>query len=323
MERNIDKSVFMKPLGAGSPVVEEVKEIPEVIQEEMIKTISIPLSTARIPVIALSELKHTFDKGTKNEYTLFDGFNLNVDDIEDKPQVISIMGGSGCGKSCLLRIIAGLMKIDSGSVLIYGKPLKEYGHIPMVFQAYSNYEWMTVLENISLPMILKGTPKKEANERAMELIRLVGLEEHATKYAKNTTLSGGQLQRISIARCLASGSQIMLLDEATGALDIKMKREIQDLVLKICRESKVDMTILNVTHSIEEAAYISNKVVVLNANPCTIYTTMDIDYGEKDGLRGQWVFETPEFSNYSKALSSALDCVCSKKNCPKKENPTS
>ena len=165
-------------------------------------------------VIDLVNLNHTFNPGTTHEYTLFKDFNLSIPDFEGKGQMISIMGGSGCGKSCILRVIAGLMDVQQGDVMVYGKPLKEYGSIPMVFQQYSNYEWMTVVDNVALPYVLKGTPKKEAREKAMEIIKVVGLEEHATKFAKNTILSGGQLQRISIARCLASGSQIILLDEA-------------------------------------------------------------------------------------------------------------
>lgn len=307
--RNIDKSIFIKK------AVEERKE--DIIDLESMKESMKKLREAdqiisikSDEVISLHGLNHTFDKGTEHEFTLFNNFDFAVNDISGKPQVVSIMGGSGCGKSCLLRVVAGLMSVDSGDIRIYGKPLSEYGHIPMVFQAYSNYEWMTVLDNIALPMVLKGMKKSEAREKAKELAKLVGLEEHMNKYAKGSMLSGGQLQRISIARCLATGSQIMLLDEATGALDIKMKKEIQDLILKICRESELDMTILNVTHSVEEALYISNKIVILNANPCTVYKTLDVDYGENDDLRGQWVLESGQFSDYSKVVSGWLDDVC-------------
>ena len=264
-------------------------------------------------VIDLVNLNHTFNPGTTHEYTLFKDFNLSIPDFEGKGQMISIMGGSGCGKSCILRVIAGLMDVQQGDVMVYGKPLKEYGSIPMVFQQYSNYEWMTVVDNVALPYVLKGTPKKEAREKAMEIIKVVGLEEHATKFAKNTILSGGQLQRISIARCLASGSQIILLDEATGALDIKMKKEIQDLMLKIYYDSPFDPTIINVTHSVEEALYISNRIIILKANPCTIYKTMDIEYDEAThGRRNGWVQSCQQYADYSKELTSYLDEVCKK-----------
>ena len=264
-------------------------------------------------VIDLVNLNHTFNPGTSHEYTLFKDFNLSIPDFENKGQMISIMGGSGCGKSCILKVIAGLMDVQQGDVLVYGRPLKEYGNIPMVFQQYSNYEWMTVIDNVALPYVLKGTPKKEAREKAMEIIKVVGLEEHATKFAKNTILSGGQLQRISIARCLASGSQIILLDEATGALDIKMKKEIQDLMLKIYYDSPFDPTIINVTHSVDEALYISNRVIILKANPCTIHSVMDIDYDEKtNGRRNGWVQQSAQFASYAEELKRNLDEVCKK-----------
>ena len=313
--RNIDKSIFLKK---STPRPEEeykqdhidIESIKESVKKTQEADHILSIKRTSDEVISIENLNHTFDKGTEHEYTLFKDFNFSVKDIPGKPQVVSIMGGSGCGKSCLLRSVAGLMKVDSGDIKIYDRPLAEYGHIPMVFQAYSNYEWMTVLDNIALPMVLKGMKKAEAREKAKELVKLVGLEEHMNKYAKGSMLSGGQLQRISIARCLATGSQIMLLDEATGALDIKMKKEVQDLILKICRESELDMTILNVTHSVEEALYISNKVVILKANPCTIYKTVDVDYGENDMSRGQWVLESQLFSDYSKEVSGYLDEVC-------------
>lgn len=317
MERNIDSKIFLKPAVSEKPQEEKPVETSLPIEgmspDTFKKLEEIKKEIQCQDVIKLNNLNHTFNPGTPVEYTLFKDFNLTIPDFAGKGQMISIMGGSGCGKSCILRVIAGLMEVQGGDVLIYGKPLKEYGHIPMVFQQYSNYEWMTVVDNVALPYVLKGTPKKEAREKAMEIIKLVGLEEHATKYAKNTTLSGGQLQRISIARCLASGSQIILLDEATGALDIKMKKEIQDLLLKIYYDSPFDPTVINVTHSVDEALYISNRIIVLKANPCTIYKTMDIDYDEKtNGRRNGWVQQSPQFASYAEELKLALDDVCKK-----------
>lgn len=328
MERNIDRSVFMKKSTEPTTTVETTTPTPvtpsgadfakiqpiEVVSEDT--CIVVPNDTIKedCNIITLSNINQVFDAGTPNEYQLFKDFSLSIPDFLGKGQMISLMGGSGCGKSCILRVIAGLMPVQSGDISIYCKTPKEYGHIPMVFQQYSNYEWMSVIDNVALPMILKGVPKKEAREKAMDLLKLVGLEEHANKYAKNTTLSGGQLQRISIARCLASGSQIILLDEATGALDIKMKREIQDLLLKIYYDSEFDPTVISVTHSIEEALYISNRIIVLKANPCTIHKVIDIDYNEGvNGRRGPWVFNSPTYAEYTKELTKTLDEVCSTK----------
>ena len=262
-----------------------------------------------VDVIEIKHLTQIFNEGTPNEYRLFEDFNLTIPDFIGKGQLISVMGGSGCGKSQLLRAIAGLSKIPKGDIKIYGKDISEYNHIPMVFQTYSNYEWMTVLENVMLPMKIRGIGKEEAKEKAMKLIELVGLTEHAGKYAKSSSLSGGQLQRVSIARSLACNSPIILFDEATGALDIKMKREVQNIILKIFYESELDPTIINVTHSIEEAVYLSNRIIVLQPKPCRIYKTLDIDYNETEP-RDKWVFDTKEFTEYTNELTKVLEEVC-------------
>lgn len=267
-------------------------------------------------IISVNSLRQVFNENTEKEYRLFDNFSLTVPDFHNEGQLISIMGGSGCGKSYLLRVIAGLNTVQSGEILIHGKPFHEYGHIPMVFQQYSSYEWMTVLDNVALPMVLKGVPKKEARKRAMEILCSFGLCEHAEKYAKPGVLSGGQLQRVSVARCIATDSQILLLDEATGALDIRMKREVQDMLLNLFYDLNRDMTILNVTHSVEEALYTSNRIIILQAKPCRIFKTMDIKYpGESvNNRRGKWIFNTDEYVRYSRELTAALDEACGLKN---------
>lgn len=277
--------------------------------EEIQKAVTKNRGDGSVDVIRIEHLTQIFNEGTPNEYRLFEDFNLTIPDFVGKGQLVSIMGGSGCGKSQLLRAIAGLSKIPHGDIKIYGKDISEYNHIPMVFQTYSNYEWMTVLENVMLPMTIRGVKKDEAMEKALRLIELVGLSEHAGKYAKSSSLSGGQLQRVSIARSLACDSPIILFDEATGALDIKMKREVQNIILKIFYESELDPTIINVTHSIEEAVYLSNRVIVLQPKPCRIYRTIDIEYDETTP-RDKWIFDTPQFTEYSNELTKVLEEVC-------------
>ena len=341
MERNIDANIFMKKAevvnietSASSTATTSDNEInPEIfIKNEHVNTETtnvdtnsssdndglkyIPINFSKnrgngeVDVISLSNVTHIFNKSLDNEYKLFENFNLNIPDIPNQGQLVSIMGASGCGKSRLVRAICGLDDIQAGDIKIYGKTLSEYNkNIPMVFQTYSNYEWMTVLDNIMLPMIIRGIDKEKAKEKALELINIVGLKEHANKYPSK--LSGGQQQRVSIARSLACDSQIIVFDEATGALDIKMKREVQNIILKIFYETAEDPTILNITHSIEEAAYISNKVYILKPNPCQIYKEIDIHYtGEETRNRGEWVLETPEYANYVKEITKAMDEVC-------------
>lgn len=284
--RNIDPSIFS--------IETRIKESPQIIKE-------------RKNVIDIVNLRQIFNEGKENEYRLFDNFNLSIPDFENSGQFISIMGASGCGKTYLLRAISGLVDIP-GQIKIYGKSIKEYGNIPMVFQHYSSLYWFTVEFNVALPFIKKGMKKKEAIEKAREILKLVDLYDHKDKYAKAPELSGGQLQRVSIARCIATESQIILLDEATGALDIKMKREVQNILLKIFYESNYDPTILNVTHSIEEAVYLSNRIIILKAKPCTIYKIIDIDFGTE--RRGPWLLETVEYQKKVKEVTAVLNEIC-------------
>lgn len=262
-----------------------------------------------VDVIRLKNITHIFNEGQPNEYKLFENFNLTIPDIPNRGQLVSIMGASGCGKSQMLKVIAGLNKFQKGTVEIYGKEIGDNHSFPMVFQTYSNYEWYTVLENVMIPMLIRNVDKATAEQKALALLEEVGLKEHAYKYPAK--LSGGQQQRVAIARCLACNSQIILLDEATGALDIKMKREVQNIILKIFYEMKTDPTIINVSHSVEEVCYISNKVIILEANPCRIFKEIDIHYtGEETRQRGEWLFETQEYANYVRMITNYMDEIC-------------
>lgn len=251
----------------------------------------------------------------KGEFKLFDNFNLDIKDFKHKGQFISIMGASGSGKSQILKLIAGLNKPNSGKVKVYGKVRTDSDSIPMVFQQYSSYPWMTVLENVSLPLKLHGIKESdklqgesdaEAIKRiAMEMIKVVGLEGHENKYAQYPTLSGGQLQRVSLARNLVYSSQILLLDEATGALDIFAKREMQDALMNVYYDSEFDSTILNVTHDIQEACYLSNRLYILEPNPCRIYKVIDINYNVT--RRDQSIKETSQFAEYVRQVEQAME----------------
>lgn len=298
---------FMKTLGSPEMTDDVQKSAGNLQTSETIdKPKENPENTGKAYSLEIRNLNHTFDVGTKHEFKIFENFTLRVEDVPKKSEVISLMGGSGCGKSCILRMAAGLMTPQEGDIRILGQHIDQYKSVPMVFQSYSSFEWMTVLDNVALPMVIKGTDKKSAREKAYDILSLVDLEQQATKYAKPSVLSGGQLQRVSIARCLASESPVFFLDEATGALDIKMKREIQDLIIKIASET--EHTIVNVTHSVEEALYISDKIFILKPNPCTIHKEMNISYG--NSMRGRWVFDTDTYREYSRVLSSVLDEMC-------------
>jgi len=218
-------------------------------------------------IINLKNINQQYDGKNGKKITIFDNFNFDIKDVKGRGQFVVILGASGCGKSTLLRYIAGLQKPDSGEIIINGEPKKEADRIGMVFQQYSSFYWMTVIGNVSLPLIMKGVPKKEAYEKAMDMIQLVGLDGHQNKWAKYPILSGGQLQRVAIARSLMANSEILLLDEPFGALDIKTINQMEDLIIDVWLKMKGDPTIVMVTHSVSQAVYLGDEVIILDANP--------------------------------------------------------
>lgn len=257
-----------------------------------------------VDVINLINLNQSF-KTENGEFKLFENFSLDIKDFKNQGQFISIMGQSGCGKSQLLKIISGLNKPDSGIVKIYGKNQTETDSIPMVFQQYSAFPWMTVLDNVALPLKLRGMSKEERYEKAFHMLKIVGLEGHEYKWAKYPILSGGQLQRVSLARNLVYSSQILLLDEATGALDIKSRRAMQDTLLDVYYNSELDPTIISVTHDILEAVYYSNRIYILTANPCNVHSIIDIDFGTEK--RDKSIRDTEKFKNYVAQIEKIMN----------------
>jgi NitT/TauT family transport system ATP-binding protein len=220
-------------------------------------------------VIQLKDVSHTFD-GSK--YVIRD-FNLLVEDYPDRGQFVVILGVSGCGKSTILNFIAGLLKPTSGEVLVNGTPIS--GCYPMVFQRYSNLYWRTVLENVMLPLEIKGQVTKEGKDKALAMIEMVGLQDHINKYASELVLSGGQLQRIAIARALMEDPGIILMDEPFGALDIHTRTRMQ-LLLKSIWEPR-NITIIFVTHDIQEAVFLGDDVYIMDANPGRIVEHYKVD----------------------------------------------
>lgn len=243
-------------------------------------------------------------KTSKGDFTLFDNLNFSIPDFKGQGQFISIMGQSGSGKSQLLNLISGLSTPTSGDVNVFGEKLKHNHSIPMVFQQYSSFSWLNVIDNVSLPLKLKGVNKKDRYEKAMEIIKVVGLD--GKEYQWTNSLSGGQQQRVAIARGLIASSQIILLDEATSALDIKMKRELQDTMLKIFYSSEIDPTFISVTHNIDEAVYLSNRVYIFAANPCRVHSVIDIDFGEK---RTPEIRKSLKYVQYIQQIEEIMDSI--------------
>lgn len=228
-------------------------------------------------VINLKGIRQVYKGAT--DFVLFDDLNFTIEDIPGEGQFISLLGKSGCGKSTILRYIAGLQKPTDGEIYLYGKKKTENDHIPMVFQQYSSFHWKSVIENVALPLLLKGINKTQAFNQAEEIIKLVGLDGHENKWAKYPLLSGGQLQRVAIARSLIANPKILLLDEPFSALDIKNRTELQDVLLNLFYSDKIDVTFILVTHDIREAVYLSNRLYIMKNNPGNIYKHFDIDFG--------------------------------------------
>ncbi|MBN1416978.1 MAG: ABC transporter ATP-binding protein [Bacteroidales bacterium] len=227
-------------------------------------------------IIELRDINQTYNNG--KTYIIKD-FNLLIEDKPNQGQFILLLGPSGCGKSTVLRYITGLQKPSSGKVFIKGMPQTEADRIGMVFQQYSSFPWMTVLENVALGLKYRGVDKKERTEKAMEMIKIVGLQGHEKKFAQYPTLSGGQLQRVAIARSLLVNDEIILMDEPFGALDVKTRLSMQDFLLDLWNE--VHPTIILVTHDIAEAVYLGDDIYIMSNAPANITEQIPTHFGLK------------------------------------------
>ena len=214
-----------------------------------------------------------------------DDVSLDVGDNE----FLSLLGPSGCGKSTLLRIIDGLLDIDHGAVRIGGKVVDSPGpDRAMVFQQFALLPWATILDNVCFPLEARGLSASERRDRAREVLELVGLTGFEGHYPR--TLSGGMQQRVGIARALAVDPQILLMDEPFGALDSLTRTFLQGELLDIWSNNR--KTVVFVTHAIDEAIYLSDRVAVMSPRPGRIAEVIDVPL---DRDRAADVRDTPEF----------------------------
>ena len=258
-------------------------------------------------ILEFRNIKQTYtDKKTGAIVTIFDNFNLEIEDIPNKGQFIALMGESGCGKSTILRYITGLNKPTAGEILYKGKPLERTDVIPMVFQMPSALEWFSVIDNVALPLIIKGTPKKEAHAQAQEMLNFVGLGGHEGKWAKYPLLSGGQLQRIAIARSLVANPTILMMDEPFSALDSKNRKKMQLFLSDIIRNGEsnnLNPTIILVTHDAKEAVYLADDIFIMGTNPGHIKHHIRIELPDRtDAAR-----RTPHFLNLVSEIEDLVE----------------
>lgn len=255
-------------------------------------------NTALPDILELKNICITYDQ--RKTWVIKD-LNFLVEHKPGKGQFIVILGVSGCGKSTLLRFLCGLQTPTSGDVLIRGKPRDENTRIGMVFQQYSSFPWLSVLDNVGLGLLYKGVPKKQRDEKAMEMIKVVGLEQHAKKYAKYPTLSGGQLQRVAIARSLVADPEILLMDEPYGALDCNTRLQMQDLLCEIWL--KLQSTIVFVTHDIPEAVYLADEIHIMRACPGKIVDKIQVDLPLE---RHRLLKRTPRFAELTHIVEDKM-----------------
>jgi NitT/TauT family transport system ATP-binding protein len=228
--------------------------------------------------VEITNISKAFNLGSSNQVDALTDINLSIASGE----FVSLIGPSGCGKSTLLRLIANLIEPTSGELVVNNKSAKQarldhdYG---MAFQQSGLFEWRTVEKNTELPLELKGWDKAKRQARATEMLELVKLSDFANHYPWQ--LSGGMQQRVAIARALAVHPSLLLMDEPFGALDEMTREHMQSELLSICRASGT--TVVFVTHSIPEAVYLSNRVVVMSPRPGRVTEIVDVSIeGERN-----------------------------------------
>jgi NitT/TauT family transport system ATP-binding protein len=249
-----------------------------------------------------------FDHVTKRfgNVTVIRDVSFSVPDLHQKGEFISILGPSGCGKSTVLRLIAGLRPhhpATEGRVLVAGKPVEQPGSDrSMVFQDYTSFDNRTVEDNVAFGLECRGVPARERRERAREWIGKVGLDvkRDAAKYPSE--LSGGMRQRVAIARTLILSPRIILMDEPFGALDPTTRLHMQALLVELWREAQA--TVFFVTHSIEEAVYLGDRVYVFSSSPGTILREMQVPPPDRPPREMQ---REPAFMNYVFEIRDIID----------------
>lgn len=228
------------------------------------------MAGSRVEIVEVSKTFKVSSKNPHGHLVALDSVTLDV----PASSFTAIVGPSGCGKSTLLRIIAGLMRPDSGSVLIDGQSVyRPSEKVGMVFQHIGLFPWRTVLDNVAFGLEIRGFDKRERYAVAKRYIKLVGLEGFETYYPYQ--LSGGMQQRVGLARALALNPSVLLMDEPFGALDAITRRVLQEELLKLWERDR--KTIVFVTHDLDEAIYLSDEVIVFTKRPGRLKARVEVD----------------------------------------------
>ncbi|EIF34087.1 ABC-type nitrate/sulfonate/bicarbonate transport system, ATPase component [Burkholderia sp. Ch1-1] len=223
---------------------------------------------SREVILEVRELGKRFET-PQGECTALDGISFKT----HRREFVCVIGPSGCGKSTLIRILAGLERQTGGSVLLDGKPVQGPGaDRGMVFQGYTLFPWLTVKKNVMFGLKMNGHATLHAEREALQWLDLVGLTKFANAYPHQ--LSGGMKQRVAIARALANRPRILLMDEPFGALDAQTRAKMQTHLLDIWRN--IDVTVLFITHDLDEAIFLADRILVLKANPGEVQELIEV-----------------------------------------------
>jgi NitT/TauT family transport system ATP-binding protein len=234
------------------------------------------MSTANTTVAPIIEARQL-----EKFYAQPDGSRIQViaaTDLAVYPgQIIALLGPSGCGKSTLLRMLTGLAPASAGGVLWHGQPVRgETPNVSIVFQSFALFPWLTVIENVEAPLEARGMPPLERHKRALRIIDAVGLDGFETAYPKE--LSGGMKQRVGVARALVVEPEVLFMDEPFSALDVLTAETLRGELLELWLEHKVPTrAIFIVTHNIEEAVVLADRIIVLGRNPAHIHADFAVD----------------------------------------------
>lgn len=238
-----------------------------------------PEELARPPVVEFKSVTKIYNEDQPHASTAIRDVSFVVEDLPDRGEMIGVLGPSGCGKSTLLRMIAGLGPQHPptvGRVLVQGRPVAGPGaDRGMVFQDYTSFDHRTVLENVTFGLECRGVRRQERENLGRQWIERVGLNVAADQHKYPHELSGGMRQRVAIARTLILRPRIILMDEPFGALDPNTRLNMQDLLVSLWRE--VQATVFFITHSIEEAVFLGDRIYVLTGAPGTIFEEIEVE----------------------------------------------
>jgi len=229
------------------------------------------------PKLEVRELFKSYPVRGKQQLMVLSNINFKLYPRE----FVCLVGSSGCGKSTLLNIVAGLVSPSTGQILVDGQVVTGPGSDRgMVFQGYTLYPWLSVAQNIAFGLQLRKMPKLEQRERVSYFMNVVGLTQFANSYPKQ--LSGGMKQRVAIARALASEPAVLLMDEPFGALDAQTKEQMQQFLMELWQQTQI--TVLMITHDVEEAIFLSQRVHVMSSRPGRLYVDLPVDLPEHRDL---------------------------------------